>query len=417
MGTPQGCSSASLSYLVVEDIILSTFQSSLILIDPYLSRDPHGYLFPQTPTQFVDDTYIFSRSISGAQNAINLLQTAEPILNIRINPSKTRHFSITWSPPTSNKNPYYTLNTPSPTLHAFNTDNTLIPITPIPLSLPTRVLGAFIAPDSSNSHISVIRSPISRTKATIFRKRASLATIWAVLRQCIFPKFTYLLKFTNTSLYDLDTLSAPLRDLIRRKANASHLPNAILFSGNATPYSLPFTDLTSHVLKEKECTMIRMLSGSSISRRTIHCLLSRGHRLISDHISFSSSTIPCPLIPKPFDRALPHHHCWALSLIQYLQASNTNLSISVPFPLTLSHTSITQTPLHTLYHPILDSPLTTEDIFNFEASYHVHFLEELFPSSSSLPPTSLNSYPFSLPPIISSFPVSSALTHPIPNIL
>ena len=97
MGTPQGCSSASISYVAVEDIILTTFQSNLDIIDPYLSRDPSGILFPQPPTQFVDDTYIFSRSIAGARNAIDL-QTAEPLLNIRINPTKTRHFSIQWSP-------------------------------------------------------------------------------------------------------------------------------------------------------------------------------------------------------------------------------------------------------------------------------------------------------------------------------
>ena len=67
MGTPQGCSSASMSYLVVEDIILSTFQSTIDTIHPYLARDSTGTLFKQTPTQFVDDTYVFCRSPQGAQ--------------------------------------------------------------------------------------------------------------------------------------------------------------------------------------------------------------------------------------------------------------------------------------------------------------------------------------------------------------
>ena len=62
---------------------MSTFQSQLPSIDPYLARDPTGLLFPQPPTQFVDDTYVFCRTTRGAQNAINLLQTAEPLLNIR----------------------------------------------------------------------------------------------------------------------------------------------------------------------------------------------------------------------------------------------------------------------------------------------------------------------------------------------
>ena len=143
MGTPQGCSSASLSYLVVEDIILSTFQSSLHIIDPYLARDPHGILFPQTPTQFVDETYVFCKSPHGAQLAIDLLQTAEPLLNIRINPTKTRHFSLHWSPPTSNHSPYFTLTTPTPILHAHSPEGTKIPITPIPLDGPRSIYFAY----------------------------------------------------------------------------------------------------------------------------------------------------------------------------------------------------------------------------------------------------------------------------------
>ena len=39
-----------------------------------------GICFPQPPTQFVDDTYVFCSSTSGAQNAIDLLQTAEEII-------------------------------------------------------------------------------------------------------------------------------------------------------------------------------------------------------------------------------------------------------------------------------------------------------------------------------------------------
>ena len=130
MGTPQGCSSASLSYLVVEDIILSTFQTQLPLIEPYLARDPTGTLFHQPPTQFVDDTYVFCRTPIGAQNAIDLLQTAEPLLNIRINPTKTRHFSLHWSPPTSHKQPYYTLTQPTPTLFAHDALGTKITLKP-----------------------------------------------------------------------------------------------------------------------------------------------------------------------------------------------------------------------------------------------------------------------------------------------
>ena len=391
MGTPQGCSSASLSYLVVEDIILTTFQSQLHEIDPYLARDPHGLLFPQPPTQFVDDTYVFSNSVTGAQNAIQLLQTAEPILNIKINPSKTRHFSLHWVTPTNNTQPFFTLAPPSQSLYAFSTDSTIIPILPIPLSMPTRVLGAFICPDLSDSHIPTLRKQISRTASMMLRKKATLDTIWAVIRQSVFPKFTYPLKFTNLSVADLDKLAAPLRHVIREKANATHIPNAALFSGAATPYSLPFIDLTTFILKEKESTMLRMLGGSHYSRQIIHCLLARGHRLTSENNSLSPIPSPCPVLPPLSLPASPSHHCWALSLIQYLQAANSNISIQYPTPSTSSPLTVTQTPLHSLVHPSLDYPLTVTDIKDFESSYHIYFLEELFPHSNSYPDTFPNS--------------------------
>ena len=392
MGTPQGCSSASLSYLVVEDIILTTFQSHLSEIDPYLARDPHGFLFHQTPTQFVDDTYVFSNSIAGAQNAIQLLQTAEPILNIRINPAKTRHFSLHWASPQNNSKPFYTLIPPTPSLHAFSIDATPIPITPIPLSVPTRVLGAFIPPDLSDTHIPTLRKQISRTASTMLRKKATLDTIWAVLRQSVYPKFTYPLKFTNLSISDLDKLTAPLRHVIRKKANATHIPNAALFSGAATPYSLPFTDLTTFILKEKESTMLRMLGGSHYSRQIIHCLLARGHRLISDNNSISPYPAPCPILPSPACTTSPSHYCWALALIQYLQAANSNINIANPVPTTQSPLSITQTPIHSLLRTALDSPLTIDDIKDFESSYHLYFLEELFPHSNDSPESFLRNF-------------------------
>ena len=397
MGTPQGCSSASLSYLVVEDIILTTFQSQLLEIDPYLARDPHGLLFPQPPTQFVDDTYVFSNSVTGAQNAIQLLQTAEPILNIRINPTKTRHFSLHWTTPQRNAQPFYTLAPPTQSLHAFSPDSTPIPIPPIPLSMPTRVLGAFICPDLSDSYIPTLRNQISRTASMMLRKKATLDTIWTVVRQSVYPKFTYPLKFTSLSVADLDKLAAPLRHVIREKANASHIPNAALFSGASTPYSLPFLDLTTFILKEKESTMLRMLGGSHRSRQIIHCLLARGHRLISDTDSLSPIASPCPILPSLSLPASPSHHCWALSLIQYLQATNSNINIKYPTPSTPSQLKVTQTPLHSLLQSTLDYPLTVPDIAEFESSYHIYFLEELFPHTND-PPHSF------LPPLLSLFP-------------
>ena len=378
MGTPQGCSSASLSYLVVEDIILSTFHDLLEDIDPYLARDPTGTLFPQPPTQFVDDTYVFCRTPEGAQNAINILQTAEPLLNIRINPAKTRHFSLHWSPPTSNNTPTFSLDAPTTLLYAHSSTGEQVPIPPIPLSTPTRVLGAFIAPDLSTDHLASIKSQIKRMKTTLNKKKASLATLWSVMKTSIFPKFTYLLKFTNLSMHDLNNIAAPFRDLIRKKAHASHIPNTILFGSGCAPYSLPYHDLMHHTLKEKESTMLRMLGGSPRSRQIIHSLLSRGYRLISDHITFNNSPLPCPSLPNYLLPSHPSHYCWALCLIQYLQAADSNLHVTPPFPITSAPTPISQTPLHNLYDPTRDHPLLLTDIHDFESSYHIHFVEELF---------------------------------------
>ena len=162
------------------------------------------------------------------------------------------------------------------------------------------------------------------------QKKASLDTIWAVLRASIYPKFTYILKFTNLSMHDLNTISGPLRDLLRRKANASHLPNVILFGNNATTYSSPYHDLMHHTLKEKESTMLRMLAGSPLSRMTIHSLLSRGYRIITEHTPFNDSPLPFPRIPNCLTPTQPSQYCWALALIQYLQAAESNLHISHP---------------------------------------------------------------------------------------
>ena len=170
---------------------------------------------------------MFCRTPIGAQNAIDLLQTAEPLLNIRINPTKTRHFSLHWSPPTLHKQPYYTLTQPTPTLFAHDALGTKITISPIPLSQPTRVLGAHIAPDLSTSHIHDIRRQIVRITKTMTTKRASVNTLWAVMKLSVYPKFTYMLKFTNLAMKDLHELSAPLRHLIRLRSNipTSRMPS------------------------------------------------------------------------------------------------------------------------------------------------------------------------------------------------
>ena len=163
------------------------------------------------------------------------------------------------------------------------------------------------------------------------------------------------------------------------------------------PYSLPYLDLMTHTVKEKESTMLRLLAGSTFSRQIIHSLLTRGARLIADTQSFQHTPQPCPKLPHHLESADPRHYCWALSLIQYLQASSSNIHTTTPFPTTTSTCIVTQTPLHSLHDLTTDHPLTLNDIKEFETSYHIYFLEERFP----YPLRPYNEY---LPHLLSLFP-------------
>ena len=119
--------------------------------------------------------------------------------------------------------------------------------------------------------------------------------------------------------------------------------------------------------------MLRMLAGSPLSRQIIHSLLSRGYRLTSDHCPFNSSPLPFPDLPHYSSPTTPSTYCWALALIQYLQAADSNLHITPPFPATSVNTLISHTPIHSLYSASRDCPLT--DVYDFEeASYHIYVL-------------------------------------------
>ena len=103
---------------------------------------------------------------------------------------------------------------------------------------------------------------------------------------------------------DLNTLSASLRDLIRTKANVSHLPNALIFANNNCTYGHTYYDLMSHTLREKESTMLRMMDGAPYSRQIMHCLLARGQRLISEHHSTHTLALTTTqiYIPHPYSQ-------------------------------------------------------------------------------------------------------------------
>ena len=229
----------------------------------------------------------------------------------------------------------------------------------------------------------------------MIKKKASVHTIWTILKQCVYPKFTYILKFSNISMYDLNNLSGTLRDLLRTKSNASHLPNAILFADSKCSYGHKYYDLMAHTIRDKESTMLRMLGGAPYSRQIMHCLLSRGQRLISDNQSFSLNPVPCPQLPHYMCPTEQAHYSWALSLIQYLQISQSNIHTTQLFPQHNTNKICTQTPIHTYYNTNEDAPLTLNEILDFETSYHLYFVEELFP----YPPIDPSSFLLNLLPL------------------
>ena len=133
--------------------------------------------------------------------------------------------------------------------------------------------------------------------------------------------------------------------------------------------------------------MLRMMDGAPYSRQIMHCLLARGQRLISEHQSFSLTPTPCPLLPHYMQHNEQSHYCWAFSLIQYLQAADANIYTTSLFPKSTINTECTQTPLHTYFNIDNDAPLTLDNILDFENSYHIYFVEELFPFPPSHPTT------------------------------
>ena len=88
--------------------------------------------------------------------------------------TKTRHFSNQWNPPKSNKQPYYTLKEPEQVLYAYDINATKTPLPPIPLSSPTRALGALLTPVNSTTYITTIKKQIDRLKQTLIKKKASI---------------------------------------------------------------------------------------------------------------------------------------------------------------------------------------------------------------------------------------------------
>jgi hypothetical protein len=229
---------------MVEDIILSVFDKLLHHIDPYLVQLPNGLLHPQKPTQFVDDTHVCSRSIEGAQFAIIILQIAGPILNIFINPLKTRHIMLQWKAPPNRKSPLYTIREPYPCLFAKDRQGRTHSINPVPLDTMVRILGAQMSPlDADKNFVTMMQKKAQAIASILKRKKCTVKLLDRVLRQCIFPMLSYSCQFAAISTDDLNTISGPIRDAISFIIKGSSLNNKVTFAGEGLHYGLPFTDL------------------------------------------------------------------------------------------------------------------------------------------------------------------------------
>jgi hypothetical protein len=142
----------------------------------------------------------------------------------------------------------------------------------------------------------------------------------------------------------------------------------------------------------KEGIMLRMLSGSTESRRVILTMLKR------TFLQLGADEIPTghPMQSTQVDQShLPStitHPTWAYSLIEHMQKGEAWPWMTMPIPTTSaqlpdrqddSTRNITQTPLmeayQNLYKQQENLPHTTRDLLNFQHTRDILYIEELFP--------------------------------------
>jgi hypothetical protein len=384
-GVPQGDSLACKSYLAIEDILLSLLRKRKE-IRYYRITDINRTLHTQFVEQYVDDTIGLLRDEESTQRLVNILQKAAIVLNIHINPKKTRLMSLMWDNNTL-------IKAPSPEVFALGSDGApqLIPSSHI--DTPIRILGAFLNASNSPSQIIQELTKKARQIANMLgRKKGSPDTIKTILNSTIYPQLGYVLSFTAATNSQLDKVAAPFRKLVRNKLHVKKIPNVILFGQQATNYSMDFTDLTDYVNEMKDSRRIRLMAGTPHTRRLVTCLFDRVACQADTDQNSTITWTKCAHLPARRLAGTPSGVGWAHSLIQLVQSiPDAEIALRyLPHNINLQKASqvlgtpITQTFLTPLLQPEVDhlSPQAWEDI---QEQYQLYYVEELFEYHAELP--------------------------------
>ena len=364
-GSSQGDTDATFNYNVVEDITLDFLHSLQHKQDWYYFRTAHNNLQVQPPTEFIDDTHIYSRSIAGAQRTLDLYRLIGLVLNIYNNPSKFHHLSLRWEGA-------LLLNHDTSILQAYDEQLVAHPIPPTPSDSLTRFLGAFITSDNTPDHnLSRALEKSNSICSTLQSKKTEGHIISTVVYQSVYPSLSYPLRFSNLSTHQLKKVASPLHHLIKSKNHLDDFSHAVIFNNSATPYGMHHHNFTSYVNACKLGSYRRMAQGSKQAQHTIHSLIARTMRYLGawDNPSSSPTHVPSPPLrglPKP----LP---TWGASLVDWIRPA-LQPQLNFPHPV---HPAVTHTPLTDLLQST--DNLSSDDLQGALSHSNIIYLEELYP--------------------------------------
>jgi hypothetical protein len=254
--------------------------------------------------------------------------------------------------------------------------------------------------DADKNFVTMMQKKAQTIALILKRKKCTVKLLDRVLRQCIFPMLSYSCQFAAISTADLNTISGPIRDAISFLIKGSSLNNKVTFAGEGLHYGLPFTDLADHINRAKAGMAARLNVSTEIHRLVLHSLLVRGQRRLSEIRSPTITTTICDSAKDAEPTRNPS--CWALSLIEHIQEGQVDLFLPAtmpsPRPQLPLHardpTPLTQTLLTQVALPDTDQ-ISAEEAQDFIDTYHISFVEELFPVNP-LPPHRLSTHISSL---------------------
>jgi hypothetical protein len=246
--------------------------------------------------------------------------------------------------------------------------------------------------DADADFVDTMHGKAQSIAAILRTKKCSVKLIDKVLRQCVFPQLAYPCQFAAVSTKDLYRIGGPIRAAIADLIEGSSLSNDVMFAGDGLPYGLPLTDFADHVNRAKAGMVARLNVSSEILRLTLQSLLNRGRSRLSDKQSPSVDLMICPSAKET--KPMRNPSCWALSYIEHVQESQVEVYLPATHNLPRQHSApslsrgpFTHTPLTQVVIPDTDG-ISVEEVQDFAETYHICFVEELFPEQP-IPPTGI----------------------------